>query len=123
MKWFLRTLERRTRRQQLLREYREEAERLAAYAPSEIAERLGRTKLASRLPTGDTQKLASDIADLPDDDRYLLALVAEGRTRRYISRHLCKAEKTVKQDLDRIVEHLSGRDLGTASDGVSSRDS
>lgn len=82
--------------------------------PSEIAERLGRTKLASRLPTGVTRKLARDIADPTDDDRYFLALVAEARTRRYISKHLFKAEKTVKQALDRIVEHLGGRDLRTA---------
>ena len=103
------------------RQWQEEAERLAAYTPSEIAaslaayapseraKRLRYTKL-SRLPTGDTGKLARDSADLADDDRYLLALVAERRTRRYISRHLYEAEKTVAASVEgRILPSMPAR--------------
>lgn len=113
MKWLREARERRKARERWRRQWQEEAERLAAYTSRELAEGLRRTKLSDRLPMN-TEKLARDIAGLRDDDRYLLALVAEGRDRRYIAHHLFEAEKSVKLGIDRIVTQLGGRRIGQA---------
>jgi FixJ family two-component response regulator len=67
------------------RQRKEEVRRRANLTPRELAEIVLASALAERLETGDAEKLASRIARLADQDRYMLALLAEGRTRREIA--------------------------------------
>ena len=56
--------------------------------PQEIAKKVLASDLAECLRTGDRTKLAEQIAQLTDHERYILAMAAEGRSAPEIARYL-----------------------------------
>ncbi|MCG6495221.1 response regulator transcription factor [Kitasatospora sp. A2-31] len=63
------------------------------------------TRLMARL-RGDTAPQASDLPQLTDREREILALVGEGLTNRQIGQRLYLAEKTVKNHISRLLAKL-----------------
>jgi DNA-binding CsgD family transcriptional regulator len=85
----------------------EEVRRRAELTPKELAEIVLASALSERVETGDAERLASRIARLADRDRYMLALLAEGRTRKEVAYALWRDEYTVKEDMKRIFKVLA----------------
>ncbi|TQF02816.1 response regulator transcription factor [Kitasatospora acidiphila] len=63
------------------------------------------TRLMARL-RGDTAPPASDLPQLTDREREILALIGEGLTNRQIGQRLYLAEKTVKNHISRLLAKL-----------------
>ncbi|WP_327075048.1 response regulator transcription factor [Kitasatospora purpeofusca] len=63
------------------------------------------TRLMARL-RGDTSPPASDLPQLTDREREILALIGEGLTNRQIGQRLYLAEKTVKNHVSRLLAKL-----------------
>lgn len=100
MGWFERKMRQRRKR---LRYF---GRLLGERTPEQIAENRQASDLAEQIPTGDAAKLAQDIGELDESDRYLLACRAEGKSQREIASQLWLDEQTVKLELARIVKSL-----------------
>jgi FixJ family two-component response regulator len=107
-----RPIDRTIQRRKEKRQQEEEVRRRANLTPKELAEIVLASALGERVETGDAEKLASRIARLADQDRYILALLAEGRTRKEVAYALWRDEYTVKEDMKLICKVL-GKDART----------
>jgi hypothetical protein len=102
--------EMRQRRQEEWSKDREEEERLLALTPTELAQRVERSHLASRLGGTNTTEVATAIATLSDDDRLTLALAAHGYGTHDIAHRFFRPQASVVNDLRRIVRRLRGEE-------------
>jgi DNA-binding NarL/FixJ family response regulator len=128
MEW----LERRERRRQEKREREREAARISAEAarlrsltPGDLAEKVRDSELrdgaisdairpstsktlalARRFAVEDTTRLARQIGQLSDRERYILALVAEGYSVREIADRVWEREELVRLFVRRIIKDL-----------------
>jgi DNA-binding NarL/FixJ family response regulator len=109
-------LERREQRRRQQRELETEDARLRGLTPQEIAKKVLASDLAECLPTGDRTKLAEQIAQLTDHERYILAMAAEGKSAPEIARWLFDPLKRVHTQLRRILEQHLGVAHGAAGD-------
>lgn len=109
-------LERRKQRQRQRKEAEAEAARLRGLTPHEMAEKVLACDLAELVPTRDRTKLAEQIAQLTDHERYILAMAVEGRSAYEIARYLFAPVQIVQTQLRRILEQHLGVAHGPAGD-------
>ena len=105
------------RRKQRRRQQKEaEAEGARGLTPQEIAKKVLASDLAECVPTGDSTKLAEQIAQLTDHERYILAMAVEGRSVDEIARWLFVEPERAETQLRRILEQHLGVAHGAAGD-------
>ena len=109
-------LERRKQRRRQQKEAEAEDARLRGLTPQEIAKKVKASDLADCVPTGDSTKLAEQIAQLTDHERYILAMAVEGRSAYEIARYLFEDIGRVETQLRRILEQHLGVAHGAAGD-------
>ena len=106
-------LERRKQRRRQQKEAEAEDARLRGL---EIANKVLASDLAECVPTGDRTKLAEQIAQLTDHERYILAMAVEGRSDYGIAEYLFEDIGRVQTQLRRILEQHLGVAHGAAGD-------
>ena len=109
-------LERRKQRRRQEKELKAEDARLRGLTPQEIAKKVLASDLAECVPTGDSTKLAEQIAQLTDHERYILAMAAEGKSAHEIALWLFDPLQRVHRQLRRILEQHLGVAHGAAGD-------